>query len=171
MDFSFLNDSVGKWIQVERGGPDKIKGKLLGIKSDFIMVETEKGVAYVHTPHVKTISEPIVVEQRAENSVQPEVAVTPPVVLESDDFATLIGLLEHKYVQINQGGPNALDGVVLLQREGAVTIVHKMEDYVHYPIYHIKSITWIINAPKQEKQEQKQEKQEQKKENKSGDKK
>lgn len=150
MDFGFMSNSVGKLIQVERGGPDKIKGKLLGIKGDHLAVETENGVVYVHTPHVKTISEPIVVEKQAENAEPAAVPAAPPVVLEADDFTSLIGQMEHKYVKINQGGPNALEGVVLLQREGVVTIVHKMKDYVHYPIYHIKTITWIANAMKQE---------------------
>lgn len=145
IDFEFLEDSIGKWIKVERGGPDKLEGRLLGIKSDYLIVQTKDGVVYVASEHIKTISEPILAEGEEGDDL------CDPVVLEAEDFLSLLGKLKHKLVKINQHGPNSVEGVLIKQREDTVTIVHKMKEYVHYPVQHIKSVVWVINSSKDDK--------------------
>jgi hypothetical protein len=161
MSFEYLGNAIGKQIQIERGGPDKLQGKLLAVKDDHLIVQTENGIVYVNSQHIKTISEPILCEVQEGTD---ETLCTPePIVIDAGDLRDLLSQLTHKLVKINQGGPNSLEGVLLTLREDAVTIVHKMKDYVHYPLYHIKTITWVMNANKEEK---KDENKEEKKDNK-----
>lgn len=154
MSFEYLGNAIGKQIQIERGGPDKLQGKLLAVKDDHMIVHTENGIVYVNNQHVKTISEPILNEVQ-EVVVDENLVVPEPIVVEAVDFRNLLSQLTHKLVKINQGGPNSLEGVLLTVRDDAVTIVHKMKDYVHYPLYHIKTITWVMNANKEEKKDDK----------------
>ncbi|MCL6598230.1 MAG: hypothetical protein K6T81_05755 [Alicyclobacillus macrosporangiidus] len=150
MDFSFMQDSIGKTIQLERGGPDRLIGKLVAIMEDCIALETaEEGVVYVNGHHIKTISEPVIPEVQvarsaAEENELPAVEEHPPLV-EAANFEDLLGKLRHRLVRVNHGGPNALQGILIELRPGVVTILHEMKDYVHYPTYHIRSVTWILN--------------------------
>ncbi|PWK14890.1 DUF2642 domain-containing protein [Tumebacillus permanentifrigoris] len=147
MSFDYLKNSVGKLIQVERGGPDKLQGKLLAVKGDHLIVETADGIVYVNNQHIKTISEPILVEVVQNDCAEEDPEGVLPAIIDAVDLCDLLEQLTHKLVKINQNGPNALEGVLLTVHEDAVTIVHNMKDYVHYPLYHIKTITWVINAP------------------------
>ncbi|WP_029420857.1 hypothetical protein [Alicyclobacillus macrosporangiidus] len=149
MDFSFMEDAIGKTIQLERDGPDKLVGKLAAIMGDCLALETaEHGVVYVNGQHIKTISESVIpeVQQAADVPVLEE--EYPPLV-EADDFEDLLGKLRHRLIRINHGGPNALQGVLIELRPGVVTILHDMKDYVHYPTYHIRSVTWILNQKRE----------------------
>ncbi|BCJ88329.1 DUF2642 domain-containing protein [Effusibacillus dendaii] len=148
MDFRFLEKSCGKMIQIERGGPDQLEGKLLEIRPDHLCIETQDGVMYVNSNHIKTISEPILMEITNQGTETED--SKPLVLVEAENFHQLLKNLQHKLVKINQAGPNSLEGVLMSIRDDSVTIVHKMKDYVHYPLFHIKTITWIINSHKQE---------------------
>lgn len=152
MDFGFMSDSIGKTVRLERGGPDELTGKLLGIMPDAITLETNKhGIVYVQSQHVKTISEAVIPEVQLSSIIPADGYDLAPVESQlprvyADDFRDLLSKLMHRLIRINHGGPNALQGVLIDVRPEAVTIVHDMKDYVHYPIFHIKSITWIVNA-------------------------
>ncbi|MBX5437345.1 MAG: hypothetical protein IRZ33_09015 [Alicyclobacillaceae bacterium] len=150
MDLSFMEESIGKTIQLERGGPDRLVGKLVAIMKDCIAVEIpEEGVVYVNSQHIKTISESVIPEVQVVRPAADPNAPVPeeehPPLIEADSFDDLLSKLKHRLVRINHGGPNALQGVLIEQRPGVVTILHDMRDYVHYATYHIKSITWILN--------------------------
>lgn len=148
MDFSFLSDTVGKKIRLERGGPDKLEGTLLAIMPDALAIETQnEGIVYVHGYHVKTLSETVVQEIEMPSATTPEGVVEPEEprapLIEAENFADVLTKLTHQMVRVNHGGPNSLQGVLIRCFPEAITILHEMKDYVHYPIHHIKSVTWI----------------------------
>lgn len=152
MNLNFLSESIGRTVRLERGGPDKVVGKLLVISSDYLAVETErdKTVVYVNAQHIKTISEPIVPEvQMTRTTTEPELPeplVEQPPLIEADNFRGILSKLETRMVRVNHGGPNALQGALMKSSPEYITILHDMKDYVHYPIYHVRSITWILNT-------------------------
>lgn len=160
MDFSFMSESIGKTVRLERGGPDKLVGKLVAIMPDAIALETQnEGVVYVHSRHIKTISESVIPELQMSTAAPVDAAYPvleeeeQPPLLEAENFQDLLTKLKHRLVRINHGGPNALQGVLIEIRPDAVTILHEMKDYVHYPIYHIRSVTWILNTNKNKEQD------------------
>jgi ribosome maturation factor RimP len=162
MNFDFMSESIGKTVRLERGGPDKLVGKLVAIMPDAIALETQnEGVVYVNSRHVKTISESVIPEVQISTAAPVDGAYPvleeeeQPPLLEAENFQDLLGKLKHRLIRINHGGPNSLQGVLIEIRPEAVTILHEMKDYVHYPVYHIKSVTWILNPPENKEQDQK----------------
>jgi hypothetical protein len=165
MDLRFLNDSVGKSVRLERGGPDKLEGKLLAIMDDAIAVQTNnEGVVYVNCQHIKTISESVIPEielnRQSSDAYTSSAEDELPPLIEAVDFQDLLCKLKHRLVRVNHGGPNSLQGVLIEIRPDVITILHEMKDYVHYPIYHIKSITWILNTRSKQEAEEKDDKKE-----------
>lgn len=158
MDFSFMSDSIGRTIQVERGGPDKIAGKLIHIASDYLAVQKENGeIVYVNTEHIKNVSEPVIPQLQTTGS-EPADADTnatepnPSILLEATIFQDLLPQLVTQMIRVNLGGPNSLQGILTSTSNEYITVLHDMRDYVHYPLYHIKSITWIVNPPENNEQ-------------------
>jgi hypothetical protein len=158
MDLSFLQDSIGETIQLERGGPDRLVGKLVAVMPDCIALETpDEGVVYVHSWHIKTISESVIpeVQMARSDAIDPKESSLGeeehPPLIEAENFEDLLSKLKHRLIRINHGGPNALQGVLIDLRPGVVTLLHEMRDYVHYPIHHIRSVTWILNKNKRER--------------------
>ncbi len=149
LDLSFLNNSIGKTIRLERGGPDKLIGKLVAIMNDALVVETKHdGIIYVNSQHIKAISEPVVPELQTVGTagLSPVSDEEKSPFVQATDLRDLFAKLRHRLVRINHGGPNALQGVLIDIRPDVVTILHEMLDYVHFPIYHIKSVTWILDT-------------------------
>jgi spore coat protein B len=152
MDFGFLSESIGKLVRLERGGPDKLEGTLRSIMPDYLAVETKKeGVVYVQANHIKTISEHVVTEVQMSapevTDSNAPVLIEPQLPLvEAENFIDLLNKLKNRLVRINHGGPNSLQGVLIDNHPDAITILHDMKDYVHYPIFHIKSIMWIYQT-------------------------
>jgi spore coat protein B len=157
MDFSFLVNSIGKKVQVERGGPDKLEGKLAFIRPDFLTLETEQnGYVYVQSQHIKTVSEPVIPEVQANSSEVEEKKTTILPMVEADNFVDLLRKLRHRLIRVNHGGPNVIQGVLIEVGEESVTILHQMKDFVYYPIFHIRSVTCIFNNQQNEKKNDKQ---------------
>ncbi|GIM45198.1 hypothetical protein DNHGIG_07470 [Collibacillus ludicampi] len=155
MNFSFLMNSIGKKVQVERGGPDKLEGKLVFIRPDFLILETEQnGYVYVQSRHIKTVSEPVIPEIQANQVNMEEKNILPMV--EAEDFTELLRKLRHRLIRVNHGGPNVIQGVLIEVGDGSVTILHQMKDFVHYPIYHIRSVTCIYKKNENKQNEMKQ---------------
>jgi spore coat protein B len=156
MDFSFLVNSIGKKVQVERGGPDKLEGKLVFIRPEFLILETEQnGYVYVQSKHIKTVSEPVIPEiQMQANTEEKNTNILPMV--EAEDFVELLRKLRHRLIRVNHGGPNVIQGVLIEVGDESVTILHQMKDFVYYPIYHIRSVTCIFNNQNKKENENKQ---------------
>ncbi|GIM45199.1 hypothetical protein DNHGIG_07480 [Collibacillus ludicampi] len=157
MDFSFLVNSIGKKVQVERGGPDKLEGKLVFIRPEFLILETEQnGYVYVQSRHIKTVSEPVIPEIQANQVNMEEKNMNILPMVEAEDFTELLRKLRHRLIRVNHGGPNVIQGVLIEVGDGSVTILHQMKDFVYYPIYHIRSVTCIFNNQNEKKNENKQ---------------
>jgi spore coat protein B len=149
MDFRFLNDSIGKMLNFERNGPEKITGKLLDINSDFLVVMSEnEEILYVNCNHIKSLSEAVINEvQMTSNASRDPYASAPPEppILEALDFADLLAQMKHRQIRINHG-PHAAQGVLIEIRPDSITMLHNGNDFVHYPTYHIKSVTVIYKT-------------------------
>jgi spore coat protein B len=157
MDFSFLVNSIGKKVQVERGGPDKLEGKLVFIRPEFLILETEQnGYVYVQSRHIKTVSEPVIPEIQANQVNMEEKNMNILPMVEAEDFTELLRKLRHRLIRVNHGGPNVIQGVLIEVGDESVTILHQMKDFVYYPIYHIRSVTCIFNNQNEKKNENKQ---------------
>jgi len=139
MDLGFLEDFIGKRIQVERGGPDKVEGILLATSEDYLALQDKDGYTYVACAHIKSITVQVVRSRLPE--LNPDNIDLPEEAEDADTFAELLGNLRNRLVRINRGGPNHLQGVVLDVQNDTVTILHDMKEMVHFPLHHVKSVS------------------------------
>lgn len=155
MNFEFLSTSIGTPIQLERGGPDKVVGELVDVRSDHIVLRNDQhGVLYCASEHVKTITHPILPVLESEDSEESGEWEQAIPVVEADDIVDLLSKLRHAFIQVNTGGPNALKGVLMEVRPDSVTLMNEMKEFVHYSIHHIRSISRIYNVMVDDKQNQ-----------------
>ncbi|PAC87360.1 spore coat protein CotH [Bacillus subtilis] len=125
----FMNQSV----QFNQGGPEFKKGRLVWLGDDYAALNTnEDGVVYFNIHHIKSISKH-----------EPDLKIegqTPSGVLEADDLSEVFKSLTHKWVSINRGGPEAIEGILVDNADGHYTIV-KNQEVLRIYSYHIKSIS------------------------------
>lgn len=125
----FMNQSV----QFNQGGPESKKGRLVWLGDDYAALNTnEDGVVYFNIHHIKSISKH-----------EPDLKIegqTPSGVLEADDLSEVFKSLTHKWVSINRGGPEAIEGILVDNADGHYTLVKNQEVLRIYP-FHIKSIS------------------------------
>jgi spore coat protein B len=129
-----------KFIQINQGGSESKKGLVLEVSDDYIVLFTEDdGVVYFNTQHVKSICESDNNEDENDNDVEKEVK-KPMEFLKGDCFHKLFSGLQHKWVSINRGGPEAIEGVLVEVSDGHFTLVSNEEVLRLHP-FHIKSLS------------------------------
>ena len=131
--YNFLHSMKDKIVTVYRGGPESKKGRLVWLGDDYAALNTnEDGVVYFNIHHIKSISKH-----------EPDLKIegqTPSGVLEADYLSEVFKSLTHKWVSINRGGPEAIEGILVDNADGHYTIVKNQEVLRIYP-FHIKSIS------------------------------
>jgi spore coat protein B len=120
-------------VQIDRGGPESLKGKLVDVYDDFLVLQTENdGVVFYQIHHIKSIS----VDQGSskENSNQSIPEVTAEV------FSDLLKGYQHSWITINRGGPESVEGVLADITSDYVTVIHH-EKVFRITNYHIRNIS------------------------------
>ncbi|PAO69016.1 spore coat protein CotH, partial [Bacillus sp. X2(2017)] len=113
--------------------PESKKGRLVWLGDDYAALHTnEDGVVYFAIHHIKSIS-------KHESDLKTE-EQTPAGVLEADELSEVFKSLTHKWVSINRGGPEAIEGILVDNADGHYTLVKNQEVLRIYP-FHIKSIS------------------------------
>ncbi|MGE5701462.1 MAG: hypothetical protein ACM32O_02950 [Clostridia bacterium] len=121
-------------VRIDRGGPESRVGRILGVgKNYFVMQTKEEGVIYYNTRHLKSISE------YESNDFQ---KVSYPEYIEGEDIAELLGKLQHKWVKINRGGPEAVEGVLTSSDGERLTVVSNKVVY-HVSISHMRNLNFV----------------------------
>lgn len=144
MNKDLLLSLVGKTVKVDRGGPESRIGKLLGVEKDHFALLTEQdGVIYYLTHHIKSLTE------NSKKGLQfNEEEVTEEVTVHSaNDFAKLLEGLKYRWVKINRGGPESIEGVLDDVHEKFVTVVVN-EEVIRMSMFHIRNIGYDIKKKK-----------------------
>lgn len=133
----------GKYVQINQGGPESKKGLVLGNVEDFIVLFTEDdGIVYFNVQHIKSIAENNQNNQN-QNQNNGNVQNTQTVIPEFEhvnSFHELFGRMAHKWIAINRGGPEAMEGILVENAGGHYTLINNQEVMRINP-YHIKSIS------------------------------
>ncbi|WP_144939361.1 hypothetical protein [Paenibacillus sp. 32O-W] len=128
---NYLASLIGKEVKINRGGPDTVLGKLLAVQSDYLILHCSDGAVYVQNSHVKSITE----NRENKSSTYDEA----PRYYEGDSFHDVLENLKHRFVQINGGGPEKLEGFIVDVTSTHLLLVVKQE-VIRVPIFHIRSI-------------------------------
>ncbi|CAM3997516.1 hypothetical protein L1N85_14395 [Paenibacillus alkaliterrae] len=154
---NFVDSLVGKCVKINRGGPDKIEGKLLAVKSDYYVVKTKKGIVYVAASHVKSITETNGKQDcnksghksghksdkkychKSDHKCCHKSGHHKHDFIKADNFKEVLRALNQTFVQINTGGPEKVEGFLAQVCKDSVLLVDG-EDTLQIPIEQIKSI-------------------------------
>ncbi|SMQ78654.1 spore coat protein B [Bacillus sp. OV166] len=141
---------IGKVIRVDRGGPESRIGKLLDASEDHLCLLTkEDGILYYNTKHIKSFTDKIKGEMEFNIEVPKDLKFN-----KADNFQDLLDSLKLKWVQINRGGPERLEGVISDVSKNFVSLIHN-EECVRLSKFHIKNISHGVKGEKAESKKQK----------------
>ncbi|WP_338449350.1 hypothetical protein R4Z09_24710 [Niallia oryzisoli] len=142
-------------IKLNQGGPESIHGMLLSVRQGFVVVDSEDdGLVYVNPHHIKSVSlsskEVMDRENMEENMIT------------ADDLYDVLHHFENKWVSINRGGPEAIEGVLFLD-DGYYKLTRN-EEVIRVDPFHIRSVSsgpkgFMKKSQEEEKDENKKEEQ------------
>jgi spore coat protein B len=144
---NFLDALVGEQVKINRGGPNAIFGKLLAVKSDYLVVFTREGVVYVKTNHIKSITDLDGSHGTGGSRTggtggsrgSRSIGSKDKDFIKADNFRGVLNALNQKFVQVNWGGPEKVVGFLAEVTQDRILVVsdHKK---VEIFIAHIQSI-------------------------------
>ncbi|WP_042351759.1 hypothetical protein [Bacillus massiliigorillae] len=144
MNKDLLLSLVGKMVKVDRGGPESRIGKLLGVENDHFALLTEQdGVIYYLTHHIKSLTE----NSRKGIHFKEGEITEEATCLTAKDFATLLDGLKYRWVKINRGGKESIEGVLDDINEDYVTVISN-EEVIRISMFHIRNIGYEIKKKK-----------------------
>ncbi|MFD2370939.1 hypothetical protein ACFSO0_13485 [Brevibacillus sp. GCM10020057] len=140
MDKAILDALLGRSIRVDRGGPESRTGKLIATKDDHFVVYNENdGMLYYRIEHVKSLT--LDTRNLADAEDPNEVQTYIPKHIEADNFNSVLKEMRLHWVQINRGGPEKVEGVLIDATDTHVTVISGNE-VVKVLTYHIRNISY-----------------------------
>ncbi|QUG82294.1 spore coat protein [Bacillus nitratireducens] len=136
-NWDFLEDLIGSYVRINRGGPESQKGAIVSVYADYFVLQNEKGeYHYYQLRHLKSITKNTKDGGIADSGGAEEDA--------AEDFETLLQGFKYRWVKINRGGPEKIEGILQDVSSDYVTLIIK-EEVVLIALSHIKSVNY--NAP------------------------
>jgi hypothetical protein len=126
---SEIKNLIGEFVRINRGGPESLEGKLLAVKSDYLVLSTREGVVYVDLSHVKSVTG--FAAGRSGGVCNDYI--------NADNFRGVVKALAKEFVQINWGGPEKVEGF-LAEVQGNTALVVVNNQVVYILVDHIKTI-------------------------------
>ncbi|PES83337.1 spore coat protein [Bacillus cereus] len=135
--WDFLEGLIGSNVRVNRGGPESQKGTVVSMGGDYFVLQNEKGEHhYYQLRHLKSITKNTKDSGIADSGGSEEDS--------AEDFETLLQGFKYRWVKINRGGPEKIEGILQDVSSDYVTLIIK-EEIVLIALSHIKSVNY--NAP------------------------
>ncbi|PGM88297.1 spore coat protein [Bacillus cereus] len=135
--WDFLKELIGSYVRVNRGGPESQKGTIVSLGADYFGLENEKGENhYYQLRHLKSIT-----KNTKDGGIGDSVWSEED---SAEDFETLLQGFKYRWVKINRGGPEKVEGILQDASCDYVTLIIK-EEVVLIALSHIKSVNY--NAP------------------------
>ena len=152
MNKKMILSLVDKVIKVDRGGPESRVGRLLAAHEDHITLLTEdEGIIYYKTQHIKSLT------LNAKNESEFDFEVPRGFkFITAKDFKSVLEKLNHRWVKINRGGPETLEGIIVMDdvNDDFITIVSH-EEIIKLSMFHIRNISYGVKVGKSKKDENK----------------
>lgn len=153
---SRLASMAGKTVRIDRGGPESRTGQVLAVQQDYLVLANEQeGVIYYKTDHIKSLS---IDAKDYSDLTPPAEGFAVPAYIQADSFTNVLETMKHRWVKINRGGPQSVEGLLTEIFDDYLLLTNNNE-LVSVFNFHIRSISYKAanqNAAA-EKQESKQE--------------
>ncbi|WP_282936448.1 hypothetical protein [Paenibacillus sp. RC67] len=135
---NMMSNLLGTQVKVNRGGPDSMAGTMVSSQNQFIVIRTTDGMVYVNRSHIKSIT------QMSSGGNKSGRSLGTTNVIQANTINQLLQSLRHKFVQINRGGPEKIEGFIAEVTQDFVLVVVNRE-LIRVPIFHIKTISVSAN--------------------------
>jgi len=137
---------VGFNVKINRGGPDMVEGLLLAVNGEVLVVLSGKTVIYVNGNHVKSITQGSKgrtggrTEGRTGRTGRTGMGARSGTgIIMANTFAGVLQAMHQKFIQINRGGPEKLEGFLAGTNNDFILLIVG-RDYVRIPIFHIRTV-------------------------------
>ncbi|WP_219838579.1 hypothetical protein [Paenibacillus sp. R14(2021)] len=127
---NFLAAQVGMNVKINRGGPESLEGKLVSVQRGYVVLKTTGGLVYINASHVKSVTDLAGNTSKSGGNTQ---------VIVAGSFVGVLRQLTQKFVQINWGGPEKIEGFITQVGNESLLLVVGQE-LVTIPLYHIKTV-------------------------------
>jgi len=137
---------VGYNVKINRGGPDMVEGLLLAVNGEVLVVLSGNTVIYVNGIHVKSVTQ--ISQGRTGGRTEGRTGRTGRTgmggrsgtgIIMANTFAGVLRAMHQKFIQINRGGPEKLEGFLADTNNDFILLIVGRE-YVRIPIYHIRTV-------------------------------
>lgn len=135
---NMMSSLLGTRVKVNRGGPDSIMGTMVSSQAQFIVISSTDGIVYVNRSHIKSIT------QMGSGGNRSTSSLGSANVIQAGSITQLLHSLRHKFVQINRGGPEKVEGFIADVTQDTLLLVVNRE-LIRMPIFHIKTISVSAN--------------------------
>ncbi|MBT2727931.1 hypothetical protein J7E63_13380 [Bacillus sp. ISL-75] len=144
MNKDIMKCFIGKVIRINRGGPESRIGMLLDASDNLIVLLTEEdGLVYYNTSHIKSFTDNMKEQMEFNIKVPKDFKFK-----KAANFQDLLDTLKLKWIQINRGGPEKLEGVLCEVNKDFVFLINNGE-IVRLSMSHIKSISYGVKIEKE----------------------
>jgi spore coat protein B len=139
MNKEMIHSLVDRVIKVDRGGPESRVGRLLAAEDDyFALLHEEEGIIYYNTQHIKSVTYNSKSQLDLDEECSEDFSY-----IKAKDFKGILQKLTLRWVKINRGGPETLEGVMDVVTDDFVTIVAN-EEIIRVSLFHIRNISYGI---------------------------
>ncbi|MEH7483793.1 hypothetical protein V7157_22545, partial [Neobacillus drentensis] len=140
-------------IKVDRGGPESKIGMLMDASEDYLCLLTEDdGIVYHKTKHIKSFTDNLKEQFKFDVDVPKDFEFK-----KAKNFNDLLNSLVYRWVYINRGSTETVEGVLCEVKNDLVHLVNNGE-LIRIAMSHIKNVSYgvKIEKAKSEKHESRQ---------------
>ncbi|MCM3116494.1 hypothetical protein M3610_14420 [Neobacillus sp. MER 74] len=143
MDRDIMKKFIGKVIKINRGGPESKIGMLMDTGDDHITILTEvDGIVYYKTNHIKSFTDNIKESMSFDIDLPENLTF-----IKGANLQELLGSMKYKWIKINRGGPETIEGVLANADNDSIFLINGQE-LVRLSMNHIKSISYGLKIQK-----------------------
>ncbi|MBM7703306.1 hypothetical protein [Metabacillus iocasae] len=129
---TLLKQLKNNMIQINQGGPESTKVFLIDVTDSYLVVfSMQNGISYFNMGQIKSVTP---IEGKSPN-VNSKVGY-----IRTSGFASLFKALMTKWVSLNVGGPEAVEGIVVQSSSNNIMLIKNME-VLRIQLVHIRSVT------------------------------
>ena len=134
---------VGENVKVNLRGPESRVGVLLSLGKDYLTLQLPHGeVVYYQLKHVKSLV-------RKVKETKCDDYYGSCFYSDEDTFLDVLKDLKYKWIKINRGGPECVEGLLSEVHEECIILVN-CDEVIYIINYHIKSVSQVVKCKKNE---------------------
>ncbi|OQR54543.1 spore coat protein [Bacillus sp. CDB3] len=138
-----IKSLVGENVKVNLRGPESRVGILASLGGDYLTLQLPHGeLVYYQLKHVKSLVKKVKESKCGDCYISRFYS-------DDDNFVDVLRDLKYKWVKINRGGPECVEGLLSEVHDECITLVNG-DEVIYVIIYHIKSVSQVVKYKKNE---------------------